>query len=312
MFYYKIFNLKTSATFEIPAAPEIAPTGDIDVTVTQGEVGDSFKQHENTIFFKEDYYFCYITPSELYVHVCGFNISVKNGNEIAIEPPKGGYEKELLYTFLLGTAFGGLCIQRGMLPIHGTAIEKDGKAVVLSGFSGAGKSAISEILVAKGMRFLADDVSVLEYSSDGPIIHPAYPQRKLPADTAKEIGIDCTGFEPINEDNRDKFLIKNKEQWCGEAMPLHSVVEIMAVRRNDGEYFEPQIELKTGTDSMFALRRNLYREKFYEGCGFEPQRMKLLLQAAASSKVYRLIRCADNCPVQSCVEILMAEVFDKI
>ncbi len=312
MYYYNIFNLKTSSTFSIPAAPECAPIDNVEVTVTTAKVDVNFKQHENTIFFNDEYYFCYITPDELYVRVNGFNIAVKDGNSIVIEPPNTDYEKEKLYTFLLGTAFGGLCIQRGLLPIHGTTVEKNGKAVILTGFSGAGKSAISELLIADGMRFLADDVSVLEFKEGNAIIHPAYPQRKLPADTAKEIGINCTGLEPVNEDNRDKFLIRDTSQWCDNPLPLHSIVEIIALHRKDGEYFEPQLAKKTGTDSMFTLRRNLYRERFYSGCGFPPQRMKLLLQATAASNIYQLIRCASNCPVQSCVDLLMKEVFENL
>ncbi len=87
------------------------------------------------------------------------------------------------------------------------------------------------------------------------------------------------------------------------------VIEISAVRRKDGEYFEPEIIKITGVESMFVLRKNLYRERFYSLCGFEPERMKLLLQATGASKVFRLRRCIDNCPVTQCIDTLMKNVF---
>ncbi len=309
MYYYKIYNLITQSEFSIPAAYAIEKPETVDVTIKFGDMDIDIKELKNTFFFSEEYYFCYVDPDNLYIHVAGFGFSVKNGSLITVSSPKNKYELHLLHTFTLGSAFGGLCIQRGLLPIHGTTIEYNSKATILTGFSGAGKSAISEGLIGKGMRFLADDVSVLSFENGIAVIHPAYPQRKLPADTATQIGLDSSNLELIREDNRDKYLIKNPEQWCDKPLPLDKVVELVALRRKDNEYFMPILSPVTGIESMYLLRRNLYREKFYSLCGFPPERMKLLLQATSASSTYRLARCADNCPVNQCVDVLLKELF---
>lgn len=50
---------------------------------------------------------------------------------------------------------------RGALPIHGSAVNIDGKAVLICGASGAGKSTLTAGLINRGARLISDDLSVL-------------------------------------------------------------------------------------------------------------------------------------------------------
>ncbi len=50
---------------------------------------------------------------------------------------------------------------RGFMPVHGTALDVEGRAVLICGRSGAGKSSLAANLVALGAKLISDDLSVL-------------------------------------------------------------------------------------------------------------------------------------------------------
>ena len=51
---------------------------------------------------------------------------------------------------------------RRFLLIHAAAVERDGRALVLTGESGAGKSTLATLLAARGWRFMGDEFALLD------------------------------------------------------------------------------------------------------------------------------------------------------
>ena len=67
---------------------------------------------------------------------------VEEGSRIFIEPlPDVPLEKVRL--FLLGSAMGALLYQRGLFPLHGSAVETPWGAMIFVGAQGAGKSTLA-------------------------------------------------------------------------------------------------------------------------------------------------------------------------
>ena len=60
--------------------------------------------------------------------------------------------------------------ERRYLLLHAAAVERDGRAVVMSGLSGAGKSTLAALLGAAGWRFLGDEFVLLD--PDTGLVHP--------------------------------------------------------------------------------------------------------------------------------------------
>jgi len=99
---------------------------------------------------------------------------VENGNSITIDRAEGGSDDEIRL-FLLGSAFGALIHQRGILPLHGSAIVVNNQALIFSGISGAGKSTLAAGFMKRGYMLLTDDVCVITLDNEGkPIAHPGY------------------------------------------------------------------------------------------------------------------------------------------
>ncbi len=86
------------------------------------------------------------------------------GSRILISGPRSGAELPLP---LYGTVTGLLLAWRGLIPIHGSAVEWNGNAVLFCGASGAGKSTTVAALISRGARLLSDDLSVLHSTAPG-------------------------------------------------------------------------------------------------------------------------------------------------
>ncbi|MFZ5746883.1 MAG: HprK-related kinase A [Pseudomonadota bacterium] len=63
--------------------------------------------------------------------------------------------------------------QRRYLLLHASAVERDGRALVMSGVSGAGKSTLAALLMARGWRLMGDEFALLDPASG--LIH-AFPR----------------------------------------------------------------------------------------------------------------------------------------
>jgi HprK-related kinase A len=60
--------------------------------------------------------------------------------------------------------------QKRFLLLHASSVEKDGRALLMTGHSGAGKSTLAALLGERGWRFMGDEFALLDL--DGGLLHP--------------------------------------------------------------------------------------------------------------------------------------------
>jgi hypothetical protein len=130
-----------------------------------------------------------------------FRISA--GRDIVVDPAPGASERNLRI-YLLGSAFGALLHQRGLLPLHANAIVVDGRAIAFMGASGSGKSTLAVWFQDRGHTTLADDVCAIAMTEDTPRVLPGVPRVRLWKDALERSGREPGLFEP-SFDGRDKF-----------------------------------------------------------------------------------------------------------
>lgn len=97
----------------------------------------------------------------LIVLPCGIRFLVEGGETIryAVEDGVGAADLRL---FLLGTAWPALAMQRGLLPLHASAVAEGADVHAFVGPSAAGKSTLAAALAVRGHAFFADDVVLLD------------------------------------------------------------------------------------------------------------------------------------------------------
>jgi hypothetical protein len=91
--------------------------------------------------------------------------------------------------FLIGSALGVLWHQRGLIPLHCSAVGLAGRAFAFTGASGAGKSTLAAGLSRRGLPHFCDDVCVFDPAAERLLIHAMPKELKLLRDAAETFGL---------------------------------------------------------------------------------------------------------------------------
>ena len=205
---------------------------------------------------------------------------ITNGTHIAWHREHPGVSDQDICTFLLGSAVGALLIQRGMLVLHGNALEKNGQAIVCMGHSGAGKSTLAYALMQQGWRLLADDLVAV--TPQGMVL-PGIPRIKLWHDASKAFGLDPETLPPIRHAMHKYLLMGEAVQRAPEAASLQALY-VIHQRRNDAS--EPDANRITRIVSEKAaalrLRNQAFRPRFVRGLGQEGPNFMALARLQSS------------------------------
>lgn len=298
MYQYMIYNQKVTSDFIIGCALETNFQGQADVVVILGEVPIWIKEEIRQGYvdnLKEDQMWFYIQDKAIFY--------IANGNSILIELLSKDLTDYALCSYLTGSGFALLLIQKGIIPIHGSMIEIDGKTVIITGRSGSGKSTTVFELMNQGGSFLSDDVSPVSVVDNQVVALPAFPQQKLCHDIVERYHLDKKALLYIDE-LRDKYARKiNTEQYVSEPRQLHYMIELIP-------YQEQTILLQEvkGVKKFQMLTSNLYRGLVYEKMGITMKRMEDMIQIASKVRMYQLYRPVNQ---QSFTEVNLT-VLNKI
>jgi hypothetical protein len=195
---------------------------------------------------------------------------VSGGATIAWSREHGEVADQDLRTFLLGSAVGALLIQRGMLVLHGNALEKDGRAIVCLGHSGDGKSTLAYALMQRGWRLLADDLVAV--TGEG-LVLPGIPRIKLWEDATRAFGLDPEALPPIRQGMHKYLLMGEEIRRADQPTPLAALYRIQQQRRNVQPASEgddlPIRPILSQQAITLMLRNQAFRPRFVRGLGQE-------------------------------------------
>lgn len=248
--HYSLSGLEVSSEFRLPELN----TSPASVLMCQARI--RLDSVSDTPFSENDTWF--IDESDfhtIYMKIEGVaRYLIRNGNEILIDPLPGASEREIRL-FLLGSAFGILLHQRGILPLHASAINVNGRCIAFIGESGAGKSTLAAFLKKSGYQVICDDVCALTINDNGkPVIWPGVPRLKLWQDALEVLGYDsCSLVQDSYQENKYHMPLNIKNNKV--PLNLACIYEL----KNDRVC---QIDNLSGQEKMRALVNNIYRGEF--------------------------------------------------
>lgn len=213
---------------------------------------------------------------------------VEDGRRIMVSPiGETDPQSDLVRLYILGTCFGILLMQRGILPLHGSAVVIDGKAYAFLGDSGAGKSTTAAALLERGGRLLTDDVVAIAYgpNEELPAVIPGYPQQKLWQESLERLGRNPSEYATIYE---TKHAVPVLASYCGESIPLAAIFELKPTE--DDSETSIRLERRQGFESLPDLMRHTFRSPLVPMLGLEAWHFSAVARLAGAIGIFRLRR----------------------
>ncbi len=222
------------------------------------------------------------------------------GREILVQPDADAIDGDLR-ALLLCSPMGGLLHQRGLLPLHASAIATDRGAVVFMGNSGRGKSTLAAHFRQRGFRVLTDDIAVVTFDSAGrPQVQPGLPQFKLWPNSVAELGADAETL-PRLRPQLEKRTLAFPDSFCREPLPLARLYALEADNQQPGIHLHVQPVM----DRVRLLLDHTYRAQYVPGLGIQKVHFQSLSRVAAAVPVVRVTRPDDG-------QFRLAELADQL
>lgn len=240
--------------------------------------------------------------------VCHVNIpgvaryAIEDGTSIVIDPilPLDAPD---IRTFLLGTVLGVLCHQRGLLPLHASAVQIGDMAVAFAGHSGAGKSTLAATLVARGHRLLADDIVAVDTRAPGgPIMLPSFARMRLWRDSLSAMGAMQVGLTRVRR-GLEKYQIAIPD-FDTSPIRLASVYGLATARPSA----QPGIQRLSGHLATAVLSNNVYRANVAQMIGKQEEVFRALIELARGVPTWMLTRPQDLGALDELAQVVEAHV----
>ena len=212
---------------------------------------------------------------------------IQGGREITVDAPAGA-DPDFWRVFLFGSAFGALMHQRGLLPLHGSALLGARGAFVLTGQTGIGKSTLAAYLRARGLVVLSDDVCAVSFGDEAaPELHPAYPRLHLCPDVIEHVQAPAASLTPSRK-IIEKLGLDVESTFARRSAPLRSIFLL-----ESADVAQPCAEELAGMQKVMAIVANTYRPSFIQPLGRMESHFRQASAVARAARVHRVRRPDD-------------------
>lgn len=225
---------------------------------------------------------------------------IQEGTDILVDAESGADQNDIS-AYLLGSALGVLCHQRGIVPLHSAAIDIEDGCAAFVGPSGAGKSTLAAALAARGHQVVADDVGYLQFDRHGAVMFwPGISRMRLWEDAVA--ALDCRG-PGIEREYRgyNKYLV-----------PIRTPADPFTARRLLRVYYlnlapadsAVNISRVQGAAGVEFLMQNIYRLPYAEFMGRKPAAFVICTAMARQLPLFQFNRQMRFEILQEAVELL--------
>lgn len=274
---YTIFGLYVRSRLELPELIAAAGTAVPDVQIDFGSVPQPPGAQEGLVRVGDA--LVLLVPD-----VARYRIQ---GGTTVIVDPLPGVPTSNIRLFLLGSAFGALLHQRGLLPLHANAVSVNGKIVAFMGASREGKSTLAAWFHDHGFRPIADDVAVVRFETGGRAsVAPGQQRLRLWRETLEATGRDASAYARsfAGRDDLEKYDVPLD---APHARLDHDTLAAIYLLATADEF---SIEPLVGLDAVDAIFSHTYRGHYVDDSGSREQHWKSAVALAQSTPIFRLAR----------------------
>lgn len=298
---YKAFGFTIVSEINLPELPKLDyKDNKIDISIGFSDLTMKWSE------LAEPNHFFVVTGELVMFQIPNVAIfSVQGGEEILVSPI-GEVKEDQLRLYILGTCMGTLLMQRRILPLHGSAVEINGKAYAIVGDSGAGKSTLASAFLQKGYQLISDDVIPVTLSKDHtPFVTPAYPQQKLWQESLQAFGLTSDKLRPIVE-RETKFAVPVTQQFAADKLPLSGIFELVKTE-NESISISPI----SSFNCLQTLFNHTYRNFLLAPSGLMEWHFSFIAKLIDTIQVYTICRPSFQFTAHELTKLIISNINDR-
>lgn len=237
---YRLFGLNVLSDYVIPGIPESGfVSADVRIVLKNIITSDSGTER------------CRNFGNEIIISTSDGTVYAVSRETVTIDLRRCRDERTVP-VLLLGIVFGKLLQMRCEYLIHGSCLERNGTALILTGKPGAGKSTLSAEFASRGWRYLSDDITPVILSGDAALAVPSYPSVKMWDDTLDRYGRRDRAVLLYEESGRKKYAVDISDCFCSEPVHLGSLIFLEPADKTEVKQISGRLE------SLSLLNRSIY------------------------------------------------------
>jgi hypothetical protein len=224
--------------------------------------------------------------------------------------PKLKDDDEMVRLLLIGTGAALLLHQRGLLPLHASAVVTPAGAALFMGHSGAGKSTLLNEFLRRGYPMLAEDLAAVRLDADGVAwVEPGVQITKLWADSAAELGHSTEGLPRVRTEMKtemntaiEKFVLPVADKLTRDAAPLAAIYLLSS-------HNQPTIHLEERRDArkFNALLDHTWQKLVVKRMGLHTAHFQRAIAVANQARIVRVQRPDDNFRLKELADAVEAD-----
>jgi hypothetical protein len=228
---------------------------------------------------------CFATPTQYLLNIQGVaRYLVTAGLEIVVDPDDAAPALDVR-GYLLGSIFVVLCQQRGLLPLHASAIAGKSGVVAFLANSGQGKSTLAAHLAQRGFRVLADDVCLIDAAQGGAaMVIPTAPWLKLWRNSLESLGREVEGLDRVFSED-DKYRMP-----LAPILTPEPISKLVFLEANDISSVTTRIEEVPRVQAIPLLMNLTHHSYLLEPTGQQEQNFLRCGRVLSQARAYRLLR----------------------
>jgi hypothetical protein len=231
---------------------------------------------------------CFATSRQYLLRIPGIaSYLASDGRDIVVAPEPGARQLDVR-AYLLGTVFVILCHQRGMLPLHASAVAGSQGVVAFLGHSGQGKSSLAAHLAQRGFPVLADDFCLIDFSASAEaMVIPAAPWLKLWRNSLETLGRPAEGLQRVfSQDDKYRLPLDS---------PLHPkpIRTLVFLDSDDDSAFggsAARLEEVSAVEAIPSLMELTHHAYVLQAIGRQRENFLHCSRVSSQAKAYRLVR----------------------
>lgn len=230
-----------------------------------------------------DLYSC-ATATQYLLRIAGIaRYLVTGGREIVVEPDANALPLDVR-AYLLGAIFVVVCQQRGLLPLHASAIAGKSGVVAFLANSGHGKSTLAAHLAQRGFRVLADDVCLIDVAQPAAMVIPTAPWLKLWRNSLENLGREAKGLDRVFSDD-DKYRLP-----LAPVFEPEPILKLVFLEDNEESFTTTEIKEVPRVEAVPLLMNLTHHSYLLEATGQREENFLRCGRVLSQARAYRLIR----------------------